>query len=212
MNLSLGVYDIFANAIPGSLYLLAGVYVSIRLGWLDVDDLLGIDTTVAIIAVVVASYLLGQILAPGLRNLVERVPLWRASSGAARREFMARNPAMAARPFVNVDPFTLLAALRQESPDAAVDADRSRATGIMLRSASPAFVAGVAIALLEAIATRRLAAVAAALMLAVLAVLALREGQKFSRWAHIYTLECAAWLPEVDTRLATPSGLAPEER
>lgn len=83
MNLSLGVYDIFATAIPGSLYLLAGVYVSIRFGWLDADDLLGIDTTVAIIGVVLASYLLGQILGPGLRKLVEQVPWWRASSEPA---------------------------------------------------------------------------------------------------------------------------------
>lgn len=205
MNLSLGVFDIFANAIPGSLYLLAGVYVSIRFGWLDTDQIAGLDTTVAIIGALVVSYLLGQILAPGLRKLIEQVPLWQHPPGAVRREFMARNPALAARPFVNVDPMTLLAALRQESPDTAVDVDRSRATGIMLRSASPAFLAGTAIALVEAVAVRRLSAVAAALALAVLAVLALREGRKFSRWAHHYTLECAAWLPEVDTRLATPT-------
>jgi hypothetical protein len=30
----------------------------------------------------------------------------------------------------------------------------------------------------------------------------MREGLKYARWALIHTYECAAWLADVDTRLA----------
>lgn len=121
-----------------------------------------------------------------------------------REEFRRRNPAVAARPFVDADPFTLLAGLRQVSPEAASEVDRSRAGGIMLRSTSPAFLFGAAIAVVEAIAGGRLAAVAVGLAMFVLAALSLFEGQKRNRWAQMHTYECAVWMPEVDVRLAPP--------
>lgn len=212
MSLSFGVFDVLANAIPGSLYLVLTVYVGVRFGWIDPADLVGLDTTVALVGAVVASYLLGHILGSSLRRVVELVPLWRPSSGAIRREFRERNPALANRGFVTVDPFTLLAALRQTSPDAAVDVDRSRATGVMLRSCTPAFAMGAVVAAAEAAATGRLVGLVVAVALAVISVLSLREGRKFVRWAHIYTLECAAWIPEIDARLAEPSPVTPETR
>jgi hypothetical protein len=35
MNISLGIFDVFANAVPGSLYVLLTLYASVRLGWVD---------------------------------------------------------------------------------------------------------------------------------------------------------------------------------
>lgn len=68
----------------------------------------------------------------------------------------------------------------------------------MLRSASPAFVIGAAIAFVEAIVSGGAATAASGLGLAVLAVLSLYEGQKRSRWAQMHTFECAAWMSGAD--------------
>lgn len=204
MNLSLSIYDVFASAVPGSLYLVAIVYVGVRLGWIDLADLAGLDTTFAFVGAIVASYLVGQVLGSGLRSLVERVPLWRTSTAEVRDEFRRRNPTVAGAPFVDADPFTLLAGLRQVSPEAAIEVDRSRAAGVMLRSSSPAFLIGATIAFVEAIAEGRLAAVASGVGLIVLAGLSLYEGHKRSRWAQMHTFECAVWIPDADIRVAPP--------
>jgi hypothetical protein len=138
------------------------------------------------------------VFAPILRQAVEMVPLWRQSPDAARREFVARNPDLADRGFVDLNPFTLLAGLRQHSSEAAAEVDRSRAIGLMLRSTSPAFVLGVVIALVEAACGEWSEGLAAAALLLAMAGLSLREGRKFGHWALIHTFECAAWLPGVD--------------
>lgn len=204
MNLSIGIFDVFTNAIPGSLYLVATIYVGVRLGWVDVDDLAGLDTTVVVVGAIVAAYLLGQVLCPTLRRLAERLHPWNAPLEAQRDEFRRRNPTMAGRAFVDADVFTLLAGLRQAAPEAASEVDRPRAQGLMLRSAAPAFGIGAVIAVVEAIGQGRLVAVAAAVGLSVLAALSMYEGHKRTRWAHIHTYECAAWLPDIDAHLTPP--------
>lgn len=199
MNLSLGIFDLFATAIPGSLYLLATVYLGVRWDWVDPDDLADIDTAFAIGGTVLGSYLLGHVFAPLLRQAVEMVPLWRQEPDAARREFVARNPDLAGRNFVGLNPFTLLAGLRQHANDAASEVDRSRAIGLMLRSASPAFLVGAAIAGTEGICGGSwLIGLTTGIVLVVMAGLSLREGRKFGHWALIHTFECAAWLPGAD--------------
>ena len=198
MNVSLSIYDVFASAIPGSLYLVASIYLGVRFGWIDVADLAGLDTTLAVAGAVVASYLLGQVLGSSLRWLVERGDLWATPPAEVREIFRQRNPSVAARPFVDANPFTLLAGLRQVSPEAAGEVDRARASGIMMRSTSPAFLIGAMISFVEAIATWRLAPVVVGVALAVLAALSLYEGQKRALWAHMHTFECAVWMPGVD--------------
>ncbi|HEY3143233.1 MAG TPA: hypothetical protein VGJ86_18990 [Acidimicrobiales bacterium] len=204
MNVSLSIYDVFASAIPGSLYLVASVYLGVRFGWIGVADLAGLDTTVAVAGAVVASYLLGQVLGSSLRWVVERGDLWAISPIEVRETFRRRNPSVAARPFVDANPFTLLAGLRQVSPEAASEVDRARAGGIMLRSTSPAFLIGAVISFVEAIAAGRLAPVVVGVALLVLAALSLYEGQKRAMWAQMHTYECAVWMPEVD-RYLSPS-------
>ena len=204
MNLSLGIYDVFANAVPGALYLLLGVYLGVRFGWVTVDDLAGLDSTLALLGALVASYLLGQVLATSLRGLVDRTGLWGTSTADVRVEFRRRNPTVAHRPFVDADPYTLLAGLRQVSPESAAEVDRSRAAGIMMRSAVPALLLGAVVALVEAVVRGEPAALLVAAALVALAALALREGQTRNRWARIHTYECAAWMPDVEARLSMP--------
>jgi hypothetical protein len=209
MNISLSIFDVFANVVPGSLYLVVSIYVGIRFGWIDTGDLAGLDTTLALVGGLVAAYLLGQILGANLRWLVERLPLWRWSTEQVRAEFRRRNPTVATRPFVDADPFTLLAGLRQVSPDAAIEVDRSRAAGLMMRNATPALLIGALSALVEAAVSTRLAPAVVAVALVGLAVLSQYEGHKRARWALIHTYECAVWLPNVDTALALPPATTP---
>jgi hypothetical protein len=199
MNLSLGIFDLFATAIPGSLYLLTALYLGVHCDWVDADELADLDTTFAVIGAALGSYLLGHVFAPILRQAIEMVPLWRQTPDAARRDFVTRNPDLAERSFVGLNPFTLLAGLRQHSSDAASEVDRSRAIGLMLRSSSPAFVLAACISLVEAAKGDEWpGGVPVAVLLLVMAGLSLREGRKFGHWALIHTFECAAWIPGVD--------------
>ena len=51
MALILGIFDLLAYAIPGSLYLTTFAYVSHRAGWIDVPGLLGLPSLLLLIAV-----------------------------------------------------------------------------------------------------------------------------------------------------------------
>jgi hypothetical protein len=205
VNLSLGIYDLFANTVPGALYLVIGIHLTLRFGWVSADDLGGLDSTVAVLGAILASYLLGQVVGSRLRWLVDRTGLWGTSTAAVRAEFRRRNPSVAHRPFIDADPFTLLAGLRQVSPEAAVEVDRSRATGIMMRAACPAFAIGAAIAAVEAVVRGEPVVLLATVALVALAVGSFREGQTRNRWARSHTYECALWMPDVDERLGMPA-------
>ena len=61
MSFTLSVFDLFANAIPGSLYLAVFVYVSDRLGWIDPTATQRLNTTVLLFGAALASYLLGHL-------------------------------------------------------------------------------------------------------------------------------------------------------
>ena len=205
MNLSLGIYDVFANAVPGALYLVLGLYLGVRFGWVTADELAGLDSTIAVLGALVASYLLGQVVGSGMRWLVDRTGLWGTSTSDIRADFRRRNPTVAHRGFIDADPFTLLAGLRQVSPEAAVEVDRSRATGIMMRAACPAFLLGAAVAVAEAVAQGEPTLVLGGAGLVALAAMSFYEGQKRSRWARTHTYECALWMPDVDARLSMPT-------
>ena len=60
MSITLGVYDVFGYAAPGSLYLALLAYVGSRLGWFDPMQLLRANTALTVIGAALASYLLGH--------------------------------------------------------------------------------------------------------------------------------------------------------
>jgi hypothetical protein len=147
MAILLGIFDLLAFAIPGSLYLTAFAYVSHRAGWIDVPSFLQLPSLLLLIAVAIAAFLIGQAAHP-LGSLVDRINPFGAIdlSDEARDDFLRRNPSATERRFLQEDPLTLLAALEVHDREAAADVFRLRAVGLMLSRAVPALGLGTLIA------------------------------------------------------------------
>jgi hypothetical protein len=199
----LGIFDLLAYAIPGSLYLATFAYVSHRAGWIDVQGVLQLPSIVLLIAVAIATFLLGQAAHP-LGSLIDRMNPFGATdlSDEARAAFLRRNPTAGRRRFLQTDPFTLLAALEVEAGEAAADVSRLRSVGQMLSRSVPALALGVLIAVVE-IFTGRFALFAAltGLVLVLVGTGCLRQSATFRRWAIIRTYELSYWNVGMDSRL-----------
>jgi hypothetical protein len=203
MAFILGLFDLLAYAIPGSLYLSAFAYVSHRAGWIDVPSLLGLPSLVLIIALAVAAFLTGQASHP-LGSMVDRFNPFGSKEPAkeAREEFVRRNAIATPRRFVQLDPSTLLAALEADDREAAADVFRLRSVGLMLSRSVPALTLGAAIAVVE-IFTARLALFAGltGLVLALVAAGCLYQAASFRTWAIMRTYELSFWNDDLDERL-----------
>jgi hypothetical protein len=84
MSVSLGIFDVFASAVPGSLYVAIALYLSNRFGWFDVTRLGDVDTTILLVGFVVLSYVAGQVLGPAGRAATDRIPGWRITEEDTR--------------------------------------------------------------------------------------------------------------------------------
>src|SRR5262245_8204350 len=91
MNITLGVYDLFAYAAPGSLYLTLILYAADRLSWIDPLRLLQSNTAVIIISGAILSYLLGHITYP-LGYMLSRAYGHDKSREDAKNDFVERVP------------------------------------------------------------------------------------------------------------------------
>lgn len=203
MAFVLGIFDLLAYAIPGSLYLTTFAYVSHRAGWIDVPSLIGLPSLLLLIALAVAAFLTGQAAHP-LGNLVDRLNPFVSKDlpTEAREEFLRRNAIAAPRKFLQLDPFTLLAALEADDREAAADVFRLRSVGLMLSRSVPALALGAVIALVE-IVTGRLPLFAGltALVLALVAAGCLYQSASFHKWAAVRTYELSFWNDDMDDRL-----------
>jgi hypothetical protein len=204
MAFVLGVLDLLAYAIPGSLYLAVFVYVASRAGWVDVPTLLQTPSLLLLIAVAVAAFLTGQ-AAYALGSLVDRVNPFGSDDppGRAKEEFLRRNPVAADRRFLEVDPFVLLAALEAADNESAAEVSRLRATGLMLGRSMPALVLGAVTALVETVTGGLpLFAGLTALVLALVAAGCLYQAATFGRWAIVRTYELSYWDDGMEKRLS----------
>jgi hypothetical protein len=203
MAIVLGVFDLLAYAIPGSLYLTVFAFVAHRAGWIDVPSLLALPSLVLLIAVAIAAFLLGQASYP-LGSLLDRINPFGSTDlpGEAKEEFLRRNSAAAPRRFLQVDPFTLLAALEADANEAAAEVSRLRATGLMLSRCVPPLVLGVVTALVELFTgALPLFAGMTGLVLALVAAGCLHQSATFHRWAIIRTYELSYWNDQIGDRL-----------
>ena len=204
MAIILGVFDLLAYAVPGSLYLATFAYVSHRAGWIDAPSLLEIPSLLLLIAVALAAFLTGQASYP-LGRAIDRInPFGSIDLPAeAKEEFLQRNAAASKRRFLQLDPFTLLAALEADDSEAAAEVSRLRATGMMLSRSVPALILGAVTALVEVFTGGLpLFAGLTGLVLALVAVGCTHQSATFLRWAIIRTYELSYWNDEIDGKFA----------
>ena len=204
MAIILGVFDLLAYVVPGSLYLGTFAYVSHRAGWIDVPSVLGVPSLLLLIGLAIATFLVGQAAHP-LGSLIDRSNPF-GSTGlprAAKEEFLRRNASAASRGFLELDPHTLLAALEADDSEAAAEVSRLRATGLMLSRSVPALVLGAVIALVEVFAgDLPLFAGLSGLGFALVAAGCLYQSAAFRKWAVIRTYELSYWNDAMDERLS----------
>ena len=203
MAFILGIFDLLAYAIPGSLYLTTFAYVSHRAGWIDIPSLVGLPSLLLLIGVAIAAFLIGQAAHP-LGRLVDRVNPFGSTNLAeeARDEFVRRSAITTPKKFLQLDPFTLLAALEADDREAAADVFRLRSVGLMLSRSVPALALGAVIAVVE-IFTGKLPLFAGltGLVLALVAAGCLYQSSSFHRWAILRTYELSFWNDDLDERL-----------
>jgi hypothetical protein len=209
---TLGIFDLFAYAIPGSLQLCLLCYLADRSHLIDVRVVLQAPSGFTFVGLALLSYLLGH-LTYALGGLLDRVipPRYRrgASSDKTRSEgrhaFVHRNPGARGRAFVEADAHLLLAAVELTAREAAAEISRLRASGLMLRNTSVPLAFGALVGISESVFARaRGPALAVAAGLTLASVLAVRRGAHLRGWALSKTLELSYWIPDIDSKLRPP--------
>jgi hypothetical protein len=202
MSITLGAYDVFGYAAPGSLYLALLAYIGTRLGWLDPLQLLRASTTLTVIGAALASYLLGHITYMLGQIVHFRLSPWIARMSDAREEFTRRVPAAAGRPFVAADRSVLESAVEIHEPSAAMETARLRAVGFMLRNTAPPLVLGTVVAIVaDATGSNPAAAACCAVAFPLAATACTFRSARVLYWADLRTLELAFWIPGIDEML-----------
>lgn len=201
MNITLGVYDLFAYAVPGSLYLALMTYIAERFSQIDPLRVLTINTAVVIICAGILSYLLGHITY-GLGYLLSRAYGRDKTMDDARREFVERVPTASGRPFLQTDRSLIQAAAELHESGASVEIGRLRAIGLMLRNCAPVFVLGALAELADLSTGSHPAAAACCIVIFPLAAVGcLTQSVIMRHWANLKTLELAYWVPDIDQAL-----------
>jgi hypothetical protein len=207
MSITLSIYDLFAYAIPGSLYLALLTYVGDRLGWVSLQGVSSLNTTILLIVGTLASYLLGH-LAYQLGRAVERVlPGSGRTISDGRRAFLAHASEPQAEQVVESDPYFLFTAMLVRAKEAALEVSRFRAGALMLRNSVPALLSALVISVIEVVGgeNRLMAGCCAALFLAG-AVSALRHSREQAAWAVQATYQTIYWMEEEDSKMEKADG------
>jgi hypothetical protein len=195
MNIALGIFDIFAYAVPGALYMALLWYVVERLDLVAVTGAVHQYGLLAVIGLVVASYLLGHLSYEIGRGLERHLPGKRYRAPEAREETVRRIGSNRSRPDeLEMDISLLFAALEQKFPETAIEVSRLRAAGITSRSCTPVFVLAFGLSVVEIFVSERgWFALGCAAFFGLASVAALRHGRELFHWANLHTLEGAYW-------------------
>ena len=167
-------------------------------------NVLQVPSLLLLITLAVAAFLLGQAATP-LGGLVDRLNPFGSATAVprqAKEEFLRRNAGAAPRRFLQLDPYTLLAAIEVGDKEAATDVVRLRSTAAMLSRSAPALVLAAGVAFVEAFTgPLPLFAVLTGLVLALVAVGCLVQSVAFRRWVVIRTYELCFWDDDLDERI-----------
>lgn len=180
MSISFGIYDIFAYAIPGFLYLYMFNNI-LRLSKLPhVEGLAAIDSTAALLLLFLAAYLAGHLMDFLSHRLWVR--LWYRGHGEERAysQFLETKPGRN----VKYEPrqWTLLfSAIRHNDHETAEMIDKFKATSIMLRNVSFGFLLLGALEILRGfVSTFSWQALFLSIVFLLFSVIALRISDRFN--------------------------------
>jgi hypothetical protein len=209
-SITLSVYDIFAYAVPGAMYLTLITYVFTRLSWIDPARVLSGNTTLVVLGAALACYVAGHASYALGRILQHGVRIWKKDMDDAREEFSRRLPAAKDRAFLRADRPTLQAAIEVNGTGAALEVIRLRAISLMLRNVVPALILGAIVSMVEAIHGDSPAfAISCFIILLLSATGSFWHASRMSHWANLKTLEVAYWVPGIDENLQCRSSNSP---
>lgn len=134
MSIKLGIYDFLAYTIPGGLYLLAILYIVIRLTPLSID--LWQITIIQFFVFTAAAYVLGLIIDPIAKNLWYRRFETKNLLTEVLKELNTRNEIIDFPTITAIDWYILLVYIRRHNMEMAVEIERFNAVQIMLRNVS----------------------------------------------------------------------------
>lgn len=207
MNFTLGLFDLFTYAVPGSLYLAIFVYVAETFEWIDLTQVRNTSSVVLIIVIAIASFLLGHITYP-LAKMAEQVfRLQELRALDAKRNFVAKYPGSTSRHFLQADFFILLAAAELHDKDVATEISHLRAVGLMLRNSSLALTVATVAALVQLIiGGDRPFATICVIVLLLATVGSYWQSQTLRHWANSKTLEICFLIPDFDDKIKILNG------
>jgi hypothetical protein len=206
MNFTLGLFDLFAYAIQGSIYLAIFVYSAQTLDWIDLAQVSNISSIFIIVAIAIASFLLGHITYP-LAGIIEQVFRLRELRALdAKIDFVEKYRGSSSHRFLHADLSVLLAAAELHDREVATEISRLRAVGLMLRNCSLALVFATITALtMLTIGGGRLPATLCVVVLALAAVRSYWQGQTLRHWANLKTFEICSLIPGIDDKIQPPN-------
>ncbi len=194
MDFRLGVFDVFANAVPGAVILTVGSYVGWRTYGLDVGEILEQNAVVLVVLGFTASMITGILIFPLARRVVKHIWPDEQMEQQVVAEFRRRSPAHADSEFVLANKYFLLRGLQAGGVQGVEVIEKYRADGILLRNTAIGFALASITAAVEVFtSTRPVPAAISCLALALATYHALRESNRRSHWAHSSTLDFAAW-------------------
>jgi hypothetical protein len=189
------------------MYLAIFAYVAHRFGWIDLTQAENISSVLLIIAISIASFLLGHITYP-LAKMTEQVfRLQELRTLDAKRAFMEKCPGSSSRHFLHADIFVLLVAAELHDREVATEISRLRAVGLMLRNSSLALAFATVTALAQlTLGGGRLPATLCVVVCMLATVGSYWQGQTLRHWANIKTLEICSLIPDIDDKVQRLSG------
>jgi hypothetical protein len=205
VSIVVGIFDLFAYAIPGALYLSGLGYVTDRAHWLNVGGLLSSPSVALLAAIVVGGFLVGQ-ATYNFAELVDRVNPFSPKDPVshARARFMTRAGVVTSRPYVAANFAVLQAAVEMSNREVAAEISRLRAAGLMLRNSVPPLVAASVAAYVEVFtSSERLFAGVVGTLLLLLTVGCMWHSAKLQRWALMKTLELGYWVKDIDEKVSS---------
>jgi hypothetical protein len=166
-----------------------------------------LSSTVLLIGVALASYLLGLLTYQLGRFVESALPGSGKTVSNGQRWFLTYASGPQAESVVERDPYFLFTAALIRAKEAALEVSRFRAGALMLRNSVPALILALIVSLIEVVGgEHRLVAVCAAALFLAGAVAALRHSREQAVWAVETTFQIAYWMAEAESNKEEAGG------